>query len=391
MAHLKPSAIREMLKVTADPSFISFSAGNPSAELFPVKALAEVTAEIFANEASTALQYSITEGYGPLRELTKARYQKYGIVGADDDLIICSGGQQGIDLAVKCLVNEGDTILCENPSFIGALNTFRSYNTNLVGIPIDQEGMDVMAVEEALKREKNVRLIYTIPTFHNPAGTTMSMDRRKKLLELAEQYDVIVLEDSPYFELSFSGKIMPPIKSMDTSGHVVYLGSFSKIIAPGIRVGFVCGPKWLVSKMTVAKQVSDVHTNMVSMMAVAKMLESYDLDAHIRECRELYSRKCAGMLHKMDALFDKRVQYTRPEGGLFIWCDLPEGFPSLPLCALAQKHKVAIVPGMTFDVYESPDNRGFRMNFSVPTPEQIETGIGLVADSIDEYLNTGRN
>ncbi len=233
MAHLKPSAIREMLKVTADPSFISFSAGNPSAELFPVKALAEVTAEIFANEASTALQYSITEGYGPLRELTKARYQKYGIVGADDDLIICSGGQQGIDLAVKCLVNEGDTILCENPSFIGALNTFRSYNTNLVGIPIDQEGMDVMAVEEALKREKNVRLIYTIPTFHNPAGTTMSMDRRKKLLELAEQYDVIVLEDSPYFELSFSGKIMPPSNRWIQAVMWYTLVRFQKSSRPG--------------------------------------------------------------------------------------------------------------------------------------------------------------
>ncbi len=386
MQNLKPSAIREMLKVTADPSVISFSAGNPSAELFPVEKLAEVTAEIYANEPSTALQYSITEGYGPLRELTKLRYRKYGIVADDDDLIICSGGQQGIDLTVKCLVNEGDTILCENPSFIGALNTFRSYSANLVGVPMDRDGMDIGALEEALRREKNVRLIYTIPTFQNPAGVTMSVQRRKRLLELAQKYNVIILEDSPYFELSFSGSITPPIKSFDTDGHVVYVGSYSKIISPGIRIGFVCGPKWLVSKMTVAKQVSDVHTNMVFMMVVAKMLESYDMDAHIKECRELYSKKCGLMLGEMDRLFDKRVTYTRPEGGLFIWCDLPEGYPSIPLCTVAQKRKVAVVPGTTFDVSESPDNRGFRLNFSVPTPEQIETGITRVAESIAEYL-----
>jgi 2-aminoadipate transaminase len=386
MQNLKPSAIREMLKVTADPSVISFSAGNPSAELFPVEKLAEITASIYAREAATALQYSITEGYGPLRELTKQRYRKYGIGTDEDDLIICSGGQQGIDLAVKCLVNEGDTIICENPSFIGALNTFRSYNAKLVGIPMDRDGMDISALEDALRREKNVRLIYTIPTFQNPAGVTMCMERRKKLLELAEKYDVIILEDSPYFELSFSGEIIKPIKTLDTSGHVVYLGSFSKIIAPGIRIGFVCGPKWLVSKMTVAKQIADVHTNMVFMMVVAKMLESYDMDAHIAKCRDLYSRKCALMLGEMDKLFDKRVSYTKPEGGLFLWCDLPEGYPSLPMCALAQKRKVAVVPGMTFDVNESTENRGFRLNFSVPTPEQIKTGIGRVAQSITDYL-----
>lgn len=389
MAALKPSAIREILKVTADPSFISFSAGNPSSELFPVKELASITAEIYEKEATTALQYSVTEGYGPLRELTSERYRKYGIGNKDDDTIIVSGGQQGIDLATKCLVNEGDAVLCENPSFIGALNTFRSYNARLIGIPVDSEGMVIEAAEEALKREKNIKLIYTIPTFQNPTGTSMSIERRKRLLELAEKYDVMILEDSPYFELAFSGEIYPPIKSFDTTGRVIYVGSYSKIVAPGIRVGFVTAPGWIVSKMTVAKQVSDVHTNMMFMMVVAKLLETCDMDKHIEKCRSLYSRKCAFMLEKMDKLFNKSVTYSRPEGGLFIWADLPEGYAGLPLCAVAQRHKVAVVPGTAFDVSESTENRGFRLNFSVPTMEQIEKGIKLVADSIEEYL-TGR-
>lgn len=389
MAALKPSAIREILKVTADPSFISFSAGNPSSELFPVKELASITAEIYEKEASKALQYSVTEGYGPLRELTRERYGKYGIGRDDDDTIIVSGAQQGIDLATKCLVNEGDAVLCENPSFIGALNAFRSYNARLIGVPVDGEGMDTGAVEEALKREENIKLIYTIPTFQNPTGTAMSIGRRKRLLELAEKYDVMILEDSPYFELAFSGKICPPIKSFDTTGRVIYVGSYSKIVTPGIRVGFVTAPKWLVSKMTVAKQVSDVHTNMMFMMVVARLLETCDMDKHIESCRRIYSSKCAYMLENMDKMFDKSVTYTRPEGGLFIWADLPEGYAGLPLCAIARRHKVAIVPGTAFDVNESAENRGFRMNFSVPTMEQIEKGIKLVADSIEEYL-TGR-
>ncbi|NLL38433.1 MAG: PLP-dependent aminotransferase family protein [Clostridiales bacterium] len=386
MAALKPSAIREILKVTADPSFISFSAGNPSSELFPVEELASITAEIYEKEATTALQYSVTEGYGPLRELTRERYGKYGIGNDDDDTIIVSGAQQGIDLATKCLVNEGDAVLCENPSFIGALNAFRSYNARLIGVPVDGEGMDTGAVEEALKRDKNIKLIYTIPTFHNPTGTTMSIERRKRLLELAEKYDVMILEDSPYFELAFSGEICPPIKSFDTTGRVIYVGSYSKIVTPGIRVGFVTAPKWLVSKMTVAKQVSDVHTNMMFMMVVAKLLETCDMDKHIENCRLTYSRKCAHMLENMDRLFHKSVTYTRPEGGLFIWADMPEGYGGLGLCDIARRHKVAIVPGTAFDVNESAENRGFRLNFSVPTLEQIEKGIKLVADSIEEYL-----
>lgn len=388
MSGLKPSAIREMLKVTADPSIISFAAGNPSSEAFPHEELGEVIAGIFSADPSGALQYSITEGFAPLRKLTADRLKnKYGIGTEDDDLIITSGGQQGIDLMVKCLVNEGDCVICENPSFIGALNSFRSYGANIIGIPMDNDGMDIDALERALKSNSRVKLIYTIPTFQNPTGITMSEEKRMKLLELAVRYDVMVLEDSPYFELAYDGKIETPIKTADTTGHVMYVGSYSKVIAPGIRIGFACGPKWLISTMTVAKQVSDVHTNGVFMTAVAKYLEKYDLDAHIERCRSLYIRKRDLMLRKIDECIDPQVRFTRPGGGLFIWGELPDGFASAPLCETLKSYKVAIVPGPTFDTREDIASRGFRLNFSVPSEEQIIRGIELLGSGIRNYLS----
>jgi 2-aminoadipate transaminase len=233
MAKINPSAIREMLKVTAMPNVISFAAGGPSPEEFPTKELALLAAEIFENDSYTALQYSITEGYGPLRELTKKRIHDKFHIGRDyDDLIIVSGGQQVISLSAQCLVNEGDVVVCENPSFMGALNTFRAFNAKLAGVPLNDRGMDIDALERMLKTEKNIKLIYTIPTFQNPTGVTMPLEHRKKLLELAVSYDVMILEDDPYYELRYSGDVIPTIKSMDETGHVIYSGSYSKTISP---------------------------------------------------------------------------------------------------------------------------------------------------------------
>jgi 2-aminoadipate transaminase len=386
MQNVKPSAVREILKVTADPSFISFAAGNPSSELFPLDALREYTARVLANPAS--LQYSVTEGYPELRELVGERYGKgYGLSKPGDDIIIVSGGQQGIDLAAHCLLEEGDAVICENPSFIGALNCFRTYNAELVGIPCDEYGMEIDKLEAALEANPRVKLIYTIPTFQNPGGTTLPLERRLRMLELAVKYDVMILEDSPYFELSFDGTITPAIKSFDDSGHVIFAGSFSKIIAPGIRVGFVIAPDWLTSKMTVAKQGADVHTNGVFMRVAAEFLRGYDVTAHVERCRKLYREKCGLMLTEMDAKIDKRVRWTKPGGGLFIWCELPADKPSAGLCETLKLQKVAVVPGVAFDT--DPDNLanyGFRLNFSVPSKEQIVTGINLLAKGIDDYL-----
>jgi 2-aminoadipate transaminase len=387
MANVKPSAVREILKVTADPSFISFAAGNPSGDLFPVEALREYSLDVLANPAS--LQYSVTEGYQELRDLVSERYGRgYNLKKPGDDTIIVSGGQQGIDLAARCLLEEGDAVICENPSFIGALNCFRMYNAELVGIPCDEYGMLLDELEVALEANPRVKLIYTIPTFQNPGGTTLPLERRRKMLELALKYDIMILEDSPYFELSFDGTFPPAIKSLDDSGHVIFVGSFSKIIAPGIRVGFVIAPDWLTSKMTVAKQGADVHTNGVYMRVAAEFLKNYDVDAHILRCRTLYKEKCGLMLAEMEKKIDKRVRWTKPGGGLFIWCELPADKPSAGLCETLKQQKVAIVPGVAFDT--DPDNLancGFRLNFSVPSNEQIISGIGLLAEGISEYLD----
>ena len=241
---LKPSAIREILKYGSDPKMIGFSAGNPAPESFPVSEMKEISAEIFDTMASSALQYGITEGYTPLREKVKSRLiTRFNSVSEDDEVIITSGGQQGLELACKVLCNEGDTVLCEDPSFIGALNAFRSYNVNLVGVKTDSEGIIISELEAALKKEKKVRFLYTIPTFHNPTGKTLSLERRRAIYELACKYNIMILEDNPYGELRFKGKDVPTLKSMDVEGRVIYCGSFSKILSAGIRLSFVSANK----------------------------------------------------------------------------------------------------------------------------------------------------
>lgn len=384
---VNPSAIREIMKITAMPDVISFAAGSPSADDFPVEALSAIAADIYKTMPAQALQYGASEGYGRLREITKERIsKKFGIGRAFDDLLILSGGQQSVDLTAKCLLNEGDMVICENPSFVGALNTFRTYKAQLCGIEVDKDGMDVDALEHALKTNKNVKLIYTIPNFQNPSGVTMSMERRRRVYELAVKYDVVVLEDDPYGELRYSGDYVPPIKSLDETGHVIYSGSYSKIVAPGIRIGFAVCHKDLFAKIVVGKQATDVHSNMFFMMSVAKFLEEYDIEAHIKLCCDRYRVKRDIMLNAIESRFPASVSCTRPEGGLFIWCTLPKGISGYDVCAFAGQRKVACVPGSTFDVNENRDYNAFRLNFTVPTPEQINTGIGVLADALNDYL-----
>ena len=384
---LQPSAIREILKVTQDPTVISFAAGNPAPESFPAAEMASIAAEIFANNAASALQYGVTEGYGPLKELTAKRMkEKYNVGRSFDDIIITSGGQQAIEMLTKSLVNEGDVILCEMPSFIGALNAFRSYNARLIGIPMDHDGMDMEVLERTLQTTQNVKFIYTIPTFQNPSGHVMSLERRKKLLELAQKYNVLILEDSPYFELRFAGEYIPPIKSMDETGCVLFSGSYSKVLAPGIRIGFAIAPKELISKLTVAKQVSDVHTNLFFQMIAAEYLKRYDLDAHIAKICNLYRTRAELMCDRIDEKFGGKVQYVRPTGGLFLWCSLPEGYDSMDFCRKTGEKKVVAVPGSSFSIDEREITPSFRMNYSLPSEEQICKGIDLMAEVLHDYV-----
>lgn len=387
ISSLKPSAIREILKIPNDPDLISFAAGNPAPDSFPVEEMKKIAANIFETKAASALQYGVSEGYTPLRDITKARLtKKYGICSENDDLIITSGGQQAIEMTAKIFLNEGDVVLCEDPSFVGALNALRSYGVKLVGLPVDDNGMDVALLEEKLKTEKNVKLIYTIPTFQNPSGTTMSVERRKKLLELAEKYDVMILEDSPYFELRFRGENVPTIKSMDKSGRVIFAGSYSKILSPGIRIGFACASKEIIAKLTVAKQVSDVHTNLFFQMLAAEYLEANDIDEHIARICDIYRVKLDKMLECMEKKFTKKVSFTRPEGGLFVMCTMPVGFDGAELASRAKAAKVTVVPGLAFAADETKTYPTFRLNFSLPSLDEIERGIDRLAKVLNDYV-----
>ncbi len=384
---LKPSAIREILKISHDDELISFAAGNPAPSTFPVAEMADIASEIFKNDASSALQYGVSEGFTPLREYTAARIKrKYNIGGDNDGLIITSGGQQGIEMTAKIFLNENDAVICEDPSFIGALNAFRSYGARLIGIGTDDFGMRVDELEEKLKTEKNVKLIYTIPTFQNPTGTTLSLERRKKMLELAEKYDVMIIEDSPYFELRFGGSDVPTIKSMDTSGRVIFSGSYSKIFSPGMRIGYVCADKKVLDKLVIAKQVSDVHTNLFFQMLISKYLEENDVDKHIESIRSVYGRKCALMLSCMDEMFPRNVEYTRPQGGLFLWCRIPDGYDGREFASRAKEKKVTVVPGCAFATDESAVCPSFRLNYSLPSEDDIRNGIGRLSEVLRDYV-----
>ena len=385
---LKPSAIREIFKYAADPTVVSLSAGNPAPEAFPVKAIAEISAKIFENEPIAALQYSVTEGYAPLRKAVAERMKSRYNIGTDnDDIIITSGAQQVMDLITKSTVNEGDTVICEAPSFIGSLNSFRSYNARLCGIPLESDGMNLEALESALKNEKNVRFIYIICNFQNPSGVTTSLEKRKAIYELAKKYGVMILEDDPYGELRISGENVPPIKSFDEDGIVVYAGSFSKVLSPGMRLGYVVAPKPVVQKMVVCKQGEDVHTNVWAQMVAHKFMTEYDFKAHLKGLREIYRKKanfCMNLLDKY--LVPNKISYQRIEGGLFIWCRLPEGVDMPDFCKQAVLRKVCVVPGNAFLTDESEQCSSFRINFSTPTDEQLEKGIRILGELAKEIL-----
>ena len=388
IATLKPSVIREILKADPDPEAVSFAAGNPSPETFPTAEMAALAEKIFADEAGAAFQYGITEGYPALRKVTAERIsRKYNVGKEFDDVIIVSGGQQGIELAAKVLANEGETVICEEPSFIGALNSFRAQNLKLAGVPCDGDGMRIDLLEEQLKAHPEARLIYTIPTFQNPGGSTLSLERRRQMLDLAERYDVMIIEDSPYFELRFEGEYVPTIKSMDTTGRVIFCGSYSKVIAPGIRIGYVCGPQAVLAKMTVAKQVSDVHTNLFFQMLVSRLVSDGGFDKHIADCCALYRHRRDLMLSLLSEKIDPgKATWTTPQGGLFVWVQLPEGYDGMELCRIVKEKKLACVPGNAFCVDENAVSSGIRLNYSLPTDAQIEKGCGILAAAINEFV-----
>ena len=394
IASLKPSAIREILKAPKDADTITLAAGNPAPETFPVSDLARFAADIFANDSTTALQYGATDGYEPLRRAVDERQKTVWGIGKsvadgdsfNDTTIIVSGGNQGIELAAKVFCNEGDTVICENPTFIGGLNAFRSCGYNTVGVPIEEDGMNVEALEETVKATPNAKLLYIIPTFQNPAGITTSLEKRKAIYEVCKKYGLMILEDNPYGELRFAGTEIPTIKSFDTEGLVIYCSSFSKILSAGMRVGFVVAPEEVAAKMVVAKQSEDVHTNQFFQMLCYKFMTECDLDAHIAMIREVYGRKCRLMLDCLEKELPAAVKFTRPEGGLFIWVTLPDGVDATAFLKACMAEKLMIVPGATFNCDVTEGSMSFRLNYSTPSDEQIKEGVARLGKVAREFL-----
>ncbi len=379
LASLKPSAIREIFKSLSDPTIISFAAGNPAAESFPVDELARLSADIFANTPIAALQYSLTEGYPPLRQAVAERLAKKFSIGSKNDMTcIVSGGNQGIELACKVLCNEGDAVICEEPSFIGALNAFRSNGARTVGVPLHGDGIDPDELDAVLSNEPKAKMLYLIPTFQNPCGITTSLEKRKRIYEVALRHGVMIFEDNPYGELRFAGEDVPTLKSMDTEGIVIYCSSFSKILSAGMRVGYVTAPEPVMQKMVVAKQVEDVHTNIFFQMLCYRYMSECDLDGHIEDIRAIYRHKCGLMLQCLERELPRSVEFTRPCGGLFVWCTLPENIPEgVDMNGFVQKalkKKVAVVPGSAFLCDPDGSSRSFRLNYSTPSDDDIREG-----------------
>lgn len=387
ISSLQPSAIREILKATADPSIIPLAAGNPAPDAFPVEEVQAIAQEILQERPIDALQYGVSEGYQPLRDTIMNWMKRHENIGNDyDNIIIVSGATQVMDLVTKVLCNEGDTVICEEPSFIGSLNCFRSYGCKLKGIPVEADGMNVDVLEETLKATENVKFIYTIPNFQNPSGATMSLEKRKRLYALAKEYGVVILEDNPYGDLRVAGEKLPTIKSMDDEGIVVYAGSFSKILAPGLRVAYCIAHQSLLAKMTVGKQASDVHTPCLNQMIVDEWFKKYDVDAHIAKIQKIYKKKLDLMCDCIDKELGDLVEYVRPEGGLFIWCKLPDDVDMLEFVQKAVEKKVAVVPGNAFLMNDTDKTQYIRLNFSTPSNEGIVNGVKALGEVAKEYI-----
>lgn len=384
---MKGSAIREMFKRMADPEIISLAGGNPASELFPADELSKIAGKILMTSPTVALQYGTTDGYPKMKDCAIARAKEAGAYNEGDGVLIMTGANQGIDLTAKAIINKGDKIIVESPSFIGSLNAFRTYECELVGVDVEADGMDISKLEEALKANPDAKLLYTIPTFQNPTGTTMSLKKRKKVLELASEYDLLIMEDNPYGDLRFAGEDLPTLKSLDTEGRVVYCGSFSKILSPGMRLGYVIGPPKLLEKVEMLKQVNDVHTPMLTQMMCVQFMKKYDINKYIAKNRKLYKEKCDTMISAMEEYFPKgKVEWTVPEGGIFLWCTCPTITDVSVVVNKALEKKVAIVPGSNFAIDQSLPSNKFRLNFSSASKSDITEAIKRLGEVLTEIL-----
>ncbi len=385
MSRLKSSAIRAVQKkIVRNPDVISFAAGLPDSDVFPLDSLEKVTKTVISEKGKIAFQYGLTKGYQPLLETLASRMKSEEQVDCSaDNIIITTGSQQGLALSAMMFLDKGDIVLTERPSYLGGINACRPYGAEFIGIDTDDEGMVIEDLEKQLNTHKNIKLIYVIPNFQNPTGKAWSLARRKAFMETVNKYDVAVIEDNPYGEIRFRGEFIPSLKSMDSKGNVIYLGSFSKILCPGLRVAWICADKEVADLAEKLKEGLDLQCNQFAQLQVYQFLADFDVKAHIAGIRKLYKEKCDAMMACIKADFPENVKYTDPEGGMFLWLELPESIDASELLDLAIERGVAYIPGEPFYAYDGKKNT-IRLNFTVPSVEQINNGMKILAQLLTE-------
>ena len=397
------SMIRELLKLTQKPEIISFAGGLPAPEMFPVEAFEAASSRVLRQHGSQALQYSTTEGYLPLRELIVEKMGRYGIEASVDNVLITSGSQQALDLIGKLLINPGDLILTEQPTYLGALQAWRAYQAEFTTVPIDDDGLRVDKLEEALCG--GPKFMYVLPNFQNPGGVTLSYERRLALIDIADHYGVPIIEDDPYGELRFEREHLPPLVVLDADklngrqytthdephsyfkGNVIYMSTFSKTLAPGLRLGWIVAPASVIQHCVMAKQGMDLHTSSFVQMVAYEVAKDGFLTEHVRQIRQVYRERRDIMLAAMAESFPPGVRWTQPKGGLFLWVTLPEELESTAVLQEAIAHNVAFVPGATFYPDSDQQHNSFRLNFSNASPEQIWEGIGRLGRVLEKVLD----
>ncbi len=392
---VKSSTIRELLKVSERPEIISFAGGLPAPELFPLERFQEACHTVLGKHGREALQYGTTEGYEPLRDMIARHITRYGIRAKAENVMITSGSQQALDLIGKLLINPGDGVLVEAPTYLGALQAFNVYGAHYVSVPIDEDGLRTDLLEDALRARP--KFMYILPNFQNPAGVTLSEGRRHELLLLADQYGIPIVEDDPYGQLRFEGEHLAPLVVLDREnlrrdagyslGNVIYLSSFSKTLAPGIRLGWVVAPADVIRKLVQLKQGADLHTSTFIQYVTHEVARDGFLDQHVRRIRQVYCERRDAMLEALHEFFPSEARWTHPQGGLFLWVTLPEGTDCQELLRSALAQNVAFVPGGCFYPEDNCDgSRHMRLNFSKPNPEQVREGIRRLSLAVKQHL-----
>ena len=381
---MRASDIREILKVTAMPDVISLAGGLPAPEVFPIEEFRRAFDSVLSQQGGVALQYSASEGYRPLREFLAQRLNRFGTRCTAENILITNGSQQALDLVSKVFLNPGDKVLVEKPSYLGAIQAFDSLQASYAIVPMDEDGMLTHDLDEILEREQP-KLIYALPNFQNPSGRTMSLERREQLVQAANRHRVPIVEDDPYGELRYEGKDLPSLKSMDTEDLVIGLGTFSKILAPGLRLAWMVIPDDLYEMILLSKQPADLHTSTISQMATYEVCQDGFVDRHVETIRALYHQRRDVMLDALEACFPTTARWTKAEGGLFVWAELPDEIDTRELLVEAVAEKVAFVPGQSFHADRSGKNT-MRLNFSNVPPARIEEGIARLGRAIERRL-----